>query len=155
MSAGTPALRNPEPSLLPLLISISMFSSGSVGPAIVDEAALQSAATQTDEIGEASCANRLAQNNDCAKKSCAERCGEEALTAHGHDEVHALRKRRHVEEAVAAPDGCVLAVQPLTLRVPDNPQESACCGGDGVSGGTRVAHSPAWISQTMLVSAAG
>ena len=40
----------PEPSLLPLVISISMFSSGSVGPAIVDEAALQSAATQTDEM---------------------------------------------------------------------------------------------------------
>ena len=65
MSAGTPALRNPEPSLLPLLISISMFSSGSVGPAIVDEAALQSAATQTDEIGETSCANRLVQNDLC------------------------------------------------------------------------------------------
>ena len=65
LSAGTPALRNPEPSLLPLLISISMLSSGSVGPAIVDEAALQSAATQTDEIGERSCANRLVQNDLC------------------------------------------------------------------------------------------
>ena len=67
MSAGTPALRNPEPSLLPLLISISMFSSGSVGPAIVDEAALQSAATQTDEIDRGNILRkaRLVRNDLC------------------------------------------------------------------------------------------